>query len=96
MQKETQYLGFIISDNGIMADPDKVKVMRLMLPHTWVLEVISCIAMCSYFRFIANFSAIAKSHIGLSKKFEKFKWSKTAFDFLKDSLNSASFGLSRY
>ena len=28
MQKETQYLGFIISEDGIMADPDKVKVMR--------------------------------------------------------------------
>ena len=28
MQKETQYLSFIISEDGIMAGPDKVKVMR--------------------------------------------------------------------
>ena len=28
MQKETQYLGFIISEEGIMADPEKVRVMR--------------------------------------------------------------------
>ena len=28
MQKETQYLGFIISEDGIMMDPDKVKVME--------------------------------------------------------------------
>ena len=36
MQKETQYLGFIISQDGIMADLDKVKVMRQMLPATCV------------------------------------------------------------
>ena len=36
MQEETQYLGFIISEDGIMADPDKVKVMRQMLPPTCV------------------------------------------------------------
>ena len=28
MQKETQYLSFIISENGIMEDPVKMKVMR--------------------------------------------------------------------
>ena len=28
MQKETQYLGIIISEDDIMADPNKVKVMR--------------------------------------------------------------------
>ena len=32
MQKETQYLCFIISENSIMADPDKVKVRRQVLP----------------------------------------------------------------
>ena len=36
MQKETQYLGFIMSEDGIMAEPDKVKVMGQMLPPTCV------------------------------------------------------------
>ena len=36
MQKETQYLGFIISEDDIMAETDKVKVMRQMLPPTYV------------------------------------------------------------
>ena len=36
MQKETQYQGLIISQDGIMADPDKVKVIRQMLPPTCV------------------------------------------------------------
>ena len=61
MQKETQYLGFIISEHGIMADPDMMQVMRQMLPHTCVREVRNFIGMCSYYwRFIPNFSAISK------------------------------------
>ena len=38
MQKETQYLGFIINEDCIMADPNKVKVMRQMLPSTCVYD----------------------------------------------------------
>ena len=93
MQKETQYLGFIISENGIMVDPDKVKVIRQMLPPTCVREVRSYIGMCSYYRrFIPNFSAIAKPLIRLTVKFEEKKtieWNKecqAAFNFIKGSL----------
>ena len=32
LQKETQYLGFIISESGIMADPDNIHVIRNMVP----------------------------------------------------------------
>ena len=38
-KKKTQYLGFKINEDGIMADPNEVKVMRQMLPHTCVREV---------------------------------------------------------
>ena len=83
MQKETWYMGF--SEDGIMADPDTVKVMRQMLPPT-------CIGMCSYYRrFIPNFSATAKHIIRLGKKFAKLEWSKecqATFDFLKESLTT--------
>ena len=61
MQKEMQYLGFIINEDGIMANPDKVKVMRQMLPPACVREVRSFIGMCSHYRFIPIFSAIAKT-----------------------------------
>ena len=101
MQKETQYLGFLISEDGNMADPDKVKVLRQMLPPTCVGEVRSFIGMCRYYRrFIPNSSAIAKALIRLTKKFAKFEWSKgcqAAFDFFKREPNdSASFSLCRY
>ena len=74
MQKETQYLGLIISEDGIMADPDKVKVMRQALPPTCVREVRSIFGMCSYYRrFIPNVVAIVKSLIRLTERFTKFE-----------------------
>ena len=92
MHKETQYLGFLINEDGIIADPDKVKVMRWMLPPTCLWDIRSFIGICSYYRrFIPNFSAIAKLLIRLTKKFAKFEWSKecqTAFDLFKESLTT--------
>ena len=77
MQKETQDLSFIISEDGIIADPDKVNVMKQMLPPADVRETRCFIGMCSsYRRFIPNFSAIGKPLIRLTKKFAKFEWSK--------------------
>ena len=76
VQKETLYLGFIISESGIMSDPDKEHVIRNMVPSKCVREVRRFIGMCSYYRCIAHFSAIAKPLINLTKKFAKFEWAK--------------------
>ena len=90
-QKQTQYLGFIVDGQGIGPDPEKVMVIRAMLPLENVREVRSFIGMCSFYRrFIANFSEIAIPIIKLTNKFVKFEWTKEfqiAFDFLKESLN---------
>ena len=77
----------MIIESGIMADPDKVHVIRNMVPPKCVREVRSFTGMCSYYRrFTPNFSAIAKPFINLTKKFAKFEWTKECqidFDFLK-------------
>ena len=65
--------------------------MRQMIPSTCVREVRSFTGMCSYYRFIPNFSAIAKPLNRLTKKFAKFDWSKecqAASDFLKNCLTT--------
>ena len=67
IQKETQYLGFINSEDGIMADHDKVKVIRQILPPTCIQEVGSFSGMCSFYRrCIPHFTANAKSLIRLT------------------------------
>ena len=53
LQKETHYLGFIIRESGIMANPDKVHVIRNMFPPKCVRKVRSFIDMCSYYRRFA-------------------------------------------
>ena len=92
LQKKTKYLGFIISESGIKADPDKVHVIRNVVPPKCVREVRSFIGMSIYYRrFIPIFSAIAKPLINLTKKFAKFEWTEecqTFFDFLKESLTT--------
>ena len=87
-----QYLGFIISERGIMADPDKVHVIRNMVPPKCVREARSFICMCTYYRrFLPIFLALAKPLNNLTKKFAKFEWTnkcQIAFDLLKESLTT--------
>ena len=89
---ETNYLGFVISENGIKPDEKKVEAIRSLPVPTCVKEVRSFIGMCSYYRrFIPNFSQIAEPIVALTRKYAHFKWSdahQRAFDYLKDSLTA--------
>ncbi|MCG7879415.1 MAG: RNase H-like domain-containing protein, partial [Candidatus Thiodiazotropha endolucinida] len=92
LKLETNYLGFVISEQGIKPDEKKVDAIRSLPVPTCVKEVRSFIGMCSYYRrFIPNFSQIAEPIIALTRKYAHFKWSdvhQTAFEFLKDSLTA--------
>ena len=92
MKSETNYLGFVISENGVTPDSRKVEVIRSLPPPTSVKEVRSFIGMCSYYRrFIPQFSSIAEPIIALTRKYAKFRWDshcQKAFQFLKDQLST--------
>ena len=81
-------------NKGIQPDPEKVKVMRAMLPPENVRGVQGFLGMCSYYRhFIPNFSEIAIPLIKLTKKFATFVWCEecqVAFKFLKTRLTTVS------
>ena len=91
-QSEIQYLGFIVDNKGIQPGPEKIKVMRAMLPPENFREVQGFLGMCSYYRcFILNLSEIAIPLIKLTKKFAKLVWSEecqVAYEFLKTSLTT--------
>ena len=90
LQKQTNYLGFVIDSEGIRPDTKKVEAIKSLPTPTCVREVRSFIGMCSYYRrFIPNFSAIAEPIIQLTRKFAHFNWTskhQISFDYLKDSL----------
>ena len=93
IKKRLNYLGHIISDEGISVDPDKVSVMENLKPPTNIREVRSFLGMTSYYRkYVPNFSKIAKPLTSLTRKNARFKWTDEAqksFDFLKESLLQA-------
>ena len=92
LQTETNYLGFVIDENGIKPDQKKVEAIRALPAPTCVKEARSFVGMCSYYRrFIPNFSQIAEPIIDLTKKYAHLKWTdvhQRAFDFIKDSLTT--------
>ena len=92
LKTETNYLGFVIDEQGIKPDQKKVEAIRSLPVPTCVREVRSFVGMCSYYRrFIPNFSQIAEPIIALTRKYAHFKWTdvhQKAFEFIKDSLTT--------
>jgi hypothetical protein len=83
----------MVSPEGIVVDPSKVKeVLEWKLPTT-VSEVQSFLGLAGYYhRFIPNFSKIAKPITELLKKGNKYLWSEAcdeAFKHLKRLLTTS-------
>jgi hypothetical protein len=89
---EVSFLGHIISNGGISADPAKVKeIMEWSVPTT-VTEIRSFLGLVRYYRrFIEGFSKISKTMTSLLEKGREFKWDEKCpdnFDLLKKRLMS--------
>ncbi|VDH97462.1 Hypothetical predicted protein [Mytilus galloprovincialis] len=69
LQNETNYLGFIISKDGLKPDPEKVKAIQGMKAPSNVREVRGLIGCLSYYRrFVPSFSKIAEPIVALTRK----------------------------
>jgi hypothetical protein len=91
--EEIQFLGHVLSTNGIAIDPSKVKdILEWKLPTT-VHQVRSFLGLAGYYRrFIPDFSNIVKPITSLLKNDTKFDWSSKcneAFEQLKILLTIA-------
>jgi hypothetical protein len=71
--KEVPFLGHVVSPEGVVVDPIKVKEILDWKPPTSVSEVWSFLGLAGYYRrFILNFSKITKPITELLKKGNKY------------------------
>lgn len=88
-----EFLGHLVTPNGIAVDPAKVKAVTLIKRPTKLSEVQSFLGLVGYYRrFIPNFSLLAQPLTNLTKKDTIFSWSNTedtSFEALKSKLTSA-------
>jgi len=92
-QRSVEYLGHIVSPDGLRTDPKKILAVQDWPTPKTVRDVRSFLGLASYYRkFIPNFSSIAHPLTRLTEKNTKFSWSEhcqVAFDRLKLLLTSS-------
>ena len=91
-RKRIKYLGFIVSEDGISTDPEKVeKVLNWPVPINRK-QVRGFAGFTSYYRrFICNYAEKAAPLYKLTKKGEPFVWTsecQKSFDQLKQDITS--------
>jgi hypothetical protein len=72
---EVAFLGHVISVGGVLVDPSKVKDVLNWMPPTTTSEIQSFLGLARYYyRFIKDFSKIAKLMTKLLEKNKAFEW----------------------
>ncbi len=89
-KKELQYLGHILSSDGICPLPDKLSAIRDLPRPTSTTEVCQFLGLTGYYRkFVPHYSTTAKPLSHLTKKDLPFEWdaaAEKAFCLLRDLL----------
>ncbi|GFY27539.1 hypothetical protein TNCV_2071571 [Trichonephila clavipes] len=92
-QKEVNYLGHIISAEGVRTDPEKVSDVKNWKRPENLRELRSFLGLCTYYRkFVKGFSNIARPLHKLTESKQKFQWTKECEDSflqLKEALTSS-------
>ncbi|GFU66226.1 retrovirus-related Pol polyprotein from transposon 412 [Trichonephila clavipes] len=92
-QKEVNYLGHVISAEGVRTDPEKVSAVKNWKRPENLRELRSFLGLCTYYRkFVKGFSNIARPLHRLTESKQKFQWTKECEDSflqLKEALTSS-------
>ena len=93
LQPKVQFLGHVVSAEGISPDPSKTSQVREWPIPTSVKETQQFLGLASYYRrFIKNFASITSPLHKLTEKKANFQWTsqcQDSFDCLKNCLISA-------
>ena len=85
-----QYLGFVLSERGVSASPDKVKAVRDYPVPKNVKDVTALLGLASFYRkLVPDFAKLAKALTVLTRKNQEFTWGpkqQEAFIGLKERL----------
>ena len=91
-QREVQYLGHIISREGVETDPQKTEKVKSWPTPTSMKEVQQILGFTSYYyHFIKGFSEVARSLHSLTERGGVFRWSSECqhtFDLLRERLTT--------
>lgn len=92
-QRSVEYLGHIVTPEGVKVDPKKVEVVKNWPQPQNSRELLSFLGLAGYFRrFIPHFSKIAQPLYQLTQQSVKFEWSpacQESFQHLRLRLTSA-------
>lgn len=97
LEPQVRYLGFVISQEGIKTDPEKIRAVQEWPTPCTVKEVRRFVAFCSFYRrFVENFARVAAPLHALMSGESKADVTKylgkaeaKAFALLKDRLSQA-------
>ena len=92
-QRKVEFLGYVVSDGGISADPKKVMAVSDFPKPTDLKSLRSFLGLTSYYRrFVPCFSSVAQPLYSLTRKDAPYEWSldcEAAFAQLKSLLTNA-------
>lgn len=92
-QQRLEYLGHIISSNGVATDPKKVEAVTNWPPPTDTRQLRGFLGLAGYYcKFIKNYGLLSRPLTDLLKKDTQFHWTsqlQLSFDTLKQALSSA-------